>query len=88
MQKFLSKEQLAREEHILYIPAEKVSRIRDEQGLPRLVLPHTDADFLQSRMHGICVGEIEAMEGAGRTVCDFDRGAVGIHPGYGPPGVG
>jgi uncharacterized ferritin-like protein (DUF455 family) len=73
MQKFLHKEQLAREEHILYIPGEKVVRIRDEQGLPRLALPHTDADFLQSRMHSICVGEIEAMEGAGRTVCDFEE---------------
>ena len=63
MQKFLHRDQLAREDHILYISAEKVFRIRDEQGLPRLPLPHTDADFLQSRMHGICVGEIEAMEG-------------------------
>jgi uncharacterized ferritin-like protein (DUF455 family) len=73
MQKFLHRDQLAREDHILYIPADKVFRIRDEQGLPRLPLPHTDADFLQSRMHGICVGEIEAMEGAGRTVCDFEE---------------
>jgi uncharacterized ferritin-like protein (DUF455 family) len=73
MQKFLNREQLAREEHILYISADKVFRIRDEQGLPRLVLPHTDEDFFQSRMHGICVGEIEAMEGAGRTVCDFEE---------------
>ena len=68
MQKFLPKEQLAREEHIMYIPGDKIFRIRAEQGLPRLALPHTDADFIQSRMHGICVGEIEAMEGAGRTV--------------------
>jgi uncharacterized ferritin-like protein (DUF455 family) len=73
MQKFLHRDQLAREDHILYISAEKVFRIRDEQGLPRLPLPHTDTDFLQSRMHGICVGEIEAMEGAGRTVCDFEE---------------
>jgi uncharacterized ferritin-like protein (DUF455 family) len=73
MQRFLRRDQLAREDHILYISAEKVFRIRDEQGLPRLPLPHTDADFLQSRMHGICVGEIEAMEGAGRTVCDFEE---------------
>jgi uncharacterized ferritin-like protein (DUF455 family) len=73
MQKFLHRDQLAREDRILYIPADKVCRIRDEQGLPRLPLPHTDADFLQSRMHGICVGEIEAMEGAGRTVCDFEE---------------
>ena len=37
-----------------------------------MALQLLDADFLQSRMHGICVGEIEAMEGAGRTVCDFE----------------
>ena len=72
MQRFLNKDQLAREEHILHVPGEKVFRIREEQGLPALALPHTDADFMQNRMHGICVGEIEAMEGAGRTVCDFD----------------
>ena len=68
----LNRDQLAREEHILYIPGAQVFRIRAEQGLPPLPLPHMDADFLQSRMHGICVGEIEAMEGAGRTVCDFE----------------
>jgi hypothetical protein len=56
MQKFLHREQLAREEHSLSIPGEKVCRMRDEQGLPCLTLPHTDADFLQSRMHSICVG--------------------------------
>jgi hypothetical protein len=56
MQKFLHRDQLACEEHSLSIPGEKVCRIRDEQGLPRLALLHTDADFLQSRMHGICVG--------------------------------
>ena len=75
MQKFLQKEQLAREDHILYIPGAKVFEIRAEQGLPKLALPTTDADFLQSRMHSICVGEIEG-------------GAVGIYPGYGAPGVG
>ena len=73
MQKFLSKEQLAREEHIMYIPGEKIFRIRAEQGLQPMALPTTDADFIQNRMHGICVGEIEAMEGAGRTVCDFEE---------------
>src|SRR4029453_3630774 len=67
MQKFLQKDQLAREEHIQYIPARKIFEIRAEQGLPQVALPTTDADFLQNRMHGICVGEIEAMEGAGRT---------------------
>ena len=63
MQQFLRKEQLAREEHIMYIPGAKIFAIRAEQGLPPLALPTTDADFLQNRMHGICVGEVEAMEG-------------------------
>src|SRR4029453_19507947 len=72
MQKFLQKDQLAREEHIQYIPARKIFEIRAEQNLPPMALPTTDADFLQNRMHGICVGEIEAMEGAGRTGCDFE----------------
>jgi uncharacterized ferritin-like protein (DUF455 family) len=42
MQKFLQKEQLAREEHILYIPGAKIFEIRAEQGLPQLALPTTE----------------------------------------------
>lgn len=72
MQKFLRREQLAREEHIMHIAPKKVFEVRAEQGLPPMALPHTDEDFMAGRMHGICVGEIEAMEGAGRTVFDFD----------------
>jgi len=34
VQKFLQKDQLAREEHILYIPGAKIFEIRAEQGLP------------------------------------------------------
>ena len=39
MQKFLQKDQLAREEHIMYIPGAKIFAIREEQGLPKLALP-------------------------------------------------
>ena len=42
MQKFLQKEQLAREEHVMYIPSAKIFEIRAEQGLPKLALPTTD----------------------------------------------
>ena len=33
-------------------------------------MPYED-DFLKARMHGICAGEFQAMEAAGRTLFDF-----------------
>ena len=50
MQKFLQKEQLAREEHILYIPGAKIFEIRAEQDLPKLALPTTDGGFSRNRV--------------------------------------
>src|SRR2546422_1476488 len=43
---------------------------KSEQALP----PFPDLstrDSIRERVHGILVGEMQAMEGAGRTVCDF-----------------
>ncbi len=37
------------------------------------------AQRLQLRMHGIFVGELQALEGAGRSLWDFPGRAVGVH---------
>ena len=57
--------------------------------------PHPSApDAARSLMHGIFVGEIQALEGAGRTCWDFDtgtgrrRGAVRAQARHGPPVLG
>ena len=34
-------------------------------------MPQFDAAMLRHRIHGLLVGAMQAMEGAGRTVCDF-----------------
>lgn len=70
MQKFLAYDKLAREDRFIRMRARRVAEIRMEQGLP----PFPDLRDLESlcdRLHGILVGELQAMEGAGRTVCDF-----------------
>jgi uncharacterized ferritin-like protein (DUF455 family) len=50
--------------------ARRVAEIRMEQGLPPFP-DMRDIESLRNRLHGILVGELQAMEGAGRTVCDF-----------------
>ena len=51
-------------------------------------------DAARALMHGIFVGEIQALEGAGRTCWDFDdrqrrrRGAVRAQARHGPPVLG
>jgi uncharacterized ferritin-like protein (DUF455 family) len=70
MQKFLAYDQLAREDRFVRMRARRVAEIRLEQGL--LPFPDLrDIESLRNRLHGILVGELQAMEGAGRTVCDF-----------------
>jgi uncharacterized ferritin-like protein (DUF455 family) len=41
-----------------------------EQGLPPFPDRH-DLESLRHHLHGLLVGAMQAMEGAGRTVCDF-----------------
>jgi uncharacterized ferritin-like protein (DUF455 family) len=70
MQKFLAHDKLAREDRFVRMRARRVAEIRIEQGLPPFPDMH-DIESLRNRIHGILVGEMQAMEGAGRTVCDF-----------------
>ncbi|HEY7494811.1 MAG TPA: DUF455 family protein [Candidatus Tectomicrobia bacterium] len=70
MQKFLAYDQLAREDRFVRMRARRVAEIRMEQGLPPFP-DMRDIESLRDRLHGILVGELQAMEGAGRTVCDF-----------------
>ena len=52
------------------------------------------SDNARALMHGIFVGEIQALEGAGRTCCDFDTGdgpgqaPVRAQARHGPPVLG
>jgi uncharacterized ferritin-like protein (DUF455 family) len=64
-------DKLARPEDHILLPATRTRNARSEQGLsPGNAMPYED-DFLKSRMHGICGGEFQAMEAAGRTLYDF-----------------
>jgi uncharacterized ferritin-like protein (DUF455 family) len=70
MQKFLAYDHLAREDRFIRMRAWRVAEMRLEQGLPPFP-DMRDVEALRDRLHGILVGELQAMEGAGRTVCDF-----------------
>src|SRR5271170_5864973 len=71
MQRMIPVDKLARPEDHILLPATRTRNARTEQGLsPGNAMPYED-DFLKSRMHGICGGEFQAMEAAGRTVYDF-----------------
>ncbi len=83
MRKFFPVEELARDERFHQIT------MRQSQADPRTVLKATDSrtktnrltpdradasDRARGLMHGIFVGEIQALEGAGRTCWDFETG--------------
>src|ERR1700687_1404413 len=71
MQRMIAVDKLARPEDHILLPAQRVRNARTEQGLaPSNAMPYEE-DFLKSRMHGICAGEFQAMEAAGRTLYDF-----------------
>src|SRR6267154_5528839 len=71
MQRMIPVDKLARPEDHILLPANRTRNARSEQGLsPGNAMPYED-DFLKSRMHGICGGEFQAMEAAGRTLYDF-----------------
>jgi uncharacterized ferritin-like protein (DUF455 family) len=74
-------EDLARDER--FVPVDIQDRISDPRSVKnsrmrtqaRLTPERPDsADAARSLMHGIFVGEIQALEGAGRTCWDFDTG--------------
>ncbi len=77
MRKNISPDSLARDSRFCRIST--VTRFTDRRstGEERRVSPEViDADLRANRvMHGIFVGEIQALEGAGRTCFDFETGS-------------
>src|SRR5437867_3872068 len=70
MERPIAYDRLAREDRWVRMRAREVAELKIAQGFP----PFADLsspDSIRERVHGILVGEIQAMEGAGRTVCDF-----------------
>ena len=81
MKKFLRRDELARDER--FVRAKIEDRIIDPRGAEGRRAQHrlrpswradrpAAAERSRSLMHGIFVGEIQALEGAGRTCFDFD----------------
>ena len=70
MERPIAYDKLAREDRFVRMRARDVAGLKIEQELP----PFPDLatrESIRERVHGIMVGELQAMEGAGRTVCDF-----------------
>src|SRR5437867_10958611 len=70
MERPIAYDKLAREDRWVRMRAREVAGLRIEQALPPFPDLSTQ-DSIRERVHGILVGEMQAMEGAGRTVCDF-----------------
>ena len=71
MQRFLPVDKLARPENYILVSLDRMRQARVDQGLtPFNAMPYEE-DFLRARLHGICAGEMQAMEAAGRTLFDF-----------------
>jgi len=70
MERPIAYDKLAREERFVRMRARDVAARRVEQGLPPFPGLST-RESIRERVHGILVGELQAMEGAGRTVYDF-----------------
>ena len=70
MERPIAYDKLAREDRFVRMRARDVAELKVAQGLS----PFPDLstrESMRERVHGILVGELQAMEGAGRTVCDF-----------------
>ena len=70
MERPIAYDKLAREDRLVRMRAREVAQLKVDQGLP----PFPDLlsrESIKERVHGIMVGELQAMEGAGRTVYDF-----------------
>src|SRR5512145_395947 len=70
MERPIAYDKLAREERFVRARARDVGALRLAQGLSPMA-DLASRDSMRERVHGILVGELQAMEGAGRTVCDF-----------------
>jgi uncharacterized ferritin-like protein (DUF455 family) len=70
MDRPIAYDKLAREDRFVRMRARDVAQLKIEQGEP----PFPDLasrESIRERVHGILVGELQAMEGAGRSVYDF-----------------
>src|SRR5215813_11455217 len=70
MDRPIAYDKLARDDRFVRMRTRDVAELKVAQGLP----PFPDLstrESIKERVHGIMVGELQAMEGAGRTVCDF-----------------
>ena len=86
MRKSFPSSDLARDDRFVRVPM--VERLKDARSVPRddkgnrrgggrLTPDRPDApDAARALMHGIFVGEVQALEGAGRTCWDFETGAA------------
>jgi len=70
MERMIPVDKLARPEDHILVPSQRLRAARAEQGLSFQAMPYEE-DFLKARLHGICAGEFQAMEAAGRTLYDF-----------------
>src|SRR6202521_2870620 len=70
MQRCIPVDRLAREDRFVLLRGRQAREIREAQALEGRVLPF-DEEALRARLHGIYTGEVQAMEAAGRTLCDF-----------------
>ncbi|MGO9604499.1 MAG: DUF455 family protein [Candidatus Binataceae bacterium] len=71
MDKMIPVDRLARPDDHILVPIDRMRAARVDQGMaPFNAMPYEE-DFLKARLHGICAGEFQAMEAAGRTLFDF-----------------
>lgn len=81
MKRMLSVAELARDERFARISVEEAifDPRRSPENAKNVFLPtdRESPDGARNLMHGIFVGEIQALEGAGRTCYDFDTGTTG-----------
>ena len=70
MDRLIAYDRLAREDRFVRMRAREVGELKVEQGMPPFPGLVT-REQMRDRVHGILVGEMQAMEGAGRTVFDF-----------------
>src|SRR5205809_4057091 len=70
MERPIAYDKLAREERFVRKRARDIAELRMAQGLSPMA-DLASRESIRERVHGIMVGELQAMEGAGRTVFDF-----------------
>src|SRR6266571_9225694 len=70
MDRPIAYDKLAREDRFVRLRAREVAQLKTGQGLPPFP-DLTTRESIKERAHGIMVGELQDMEGAGRTVYDF-----------------